>query len=145
VPEGAPTERVLIALGSNVGQRAAHLAAARTAIAGLPETRIVAASRVEETAAFGVGPQGPYLNQMLVVATRLEPLVLLRALQRIERVGGRLRARRWGARTIDLDIVRYGSRHLRVPELTLPHPGVSTRDFWQREERELARVTDGAA
>lgn len=137
--------QVLIALGSNVGQREAHLTAARSAIALLPATRIVAASRVEETAPFGLGAQGPYLNQMLLVATTLQPLVLMRALQRVEREHGRVRTRRWGARTIDLDIVRFGNRAIRTPALTVPHPGLATRDFWQREASELARISASAA
>ena len=130
-------ERVFVALGSNVGDRAAYLARARAAVAALPVTRLLAASRVEETAPFGPGAQGPYLNQMLVVATRLTPHALLRALQAIERTLGRLRSRRWGARTIDLDIVRFGSRTLHSRELSLPHPGIHERDFWQRELAEL--------
>jgi 2-amino-4-hydroxy-6-hydroxymethyldihydropteridine diphosphokinase len=130
-------EQVFVALGSNLGSRAAYLASARVAVAALPATRMLAASRVEETAPFGAGAQGPYLNQMLVVATRLTPHALLRALQAIERSLGRVRGRRWGARTIDLDIVRFGSRALRTRELSLPHPGVQSRGFWQRELAEL--------
>jgi 2-amino-4-hydroxy-6-hydroxymethyldihydropteridine diphosphokinase len=139
------TERVLIALGSNRGNRAIFLAAARTAVSLLPCTRLLAASRVEETAPFGTGAQGPYLNQMLLVATQLPPLALLRALQRIERALGRVRSRRWGARTIDLDIVRFGGHSLRTHDLVLPHPGLRDRGFWQRELRELDGTIQGAA
>jgi 2-amino-4-hydroxy-6-hydroxymethyldihydropteridine diphosphokinase len=134
------TDRVLIALGSNVGARESHLAAARAAISVLPGTRLIAASRVEETPAFGAGAQAPYLNQMVAVTTRLGPHALLRELQRVERRLGRIRTRRWGARTIDLDIVRYGDRVLRTPGLVLPHPGAARRDFWHREERELVAM-----
>ena len=134
------TERALIALGSNVGARESHLAVARAAISVLPATRLIAASRVEETPPFGTGAQRPYLNQMVLVATRLEPLDLLRALQRVERRQGRVRARRWGARIIDLDIVRYGDRVMRTSALVLPHPGLPHREFWHRELRELAAV-----
>jgi 2-amino-4-hydroxy-6-hydroxymethyldihydropteridine diphosphokinase len=134
------TERVFVALGANVGDRAGYLASARAAVATLPATGLLAASRVEETAPFGAGAQGPYLNQMLVLATRLTPHALLRGLQAIERSLGRVRSRRWGARTIDLDIVRFGTRALRSRELVLPHPGVGDRDFWQRELAELERL-----
>jgi 2-amino-4-hydroxy-6-hydroxymethyldihydropteridine diphosphokinase len=130
-------ERVLIALGSNVGDRAGYLGNARTAVSALPLTRMLAASRVEETAPFGPGAQGPYLNQMLLVATQLAPVALLRALQRIEHGLGRVRSRRWGARTIDLDIVRFGERSMCTRELILPHPGLPGREFWQRELQEL--------
>jgi 2-amino-4-hydroxy-6-hydroxymethyldihydropteridine diphosphokinase len=134
------TERVSVALGSNVGDRAGYLARARVAVATLPATRVLAASRVEETAPFGAGAQGAYLNQMLVLATQLTPHLLLRALQRIESSLGRVRSRRWGARTIDLDIVRFGDVTLRSRTLSLPHPGIGARDFWQRELAELASL-----
>ena len=138
------TERVLLALGSNVGGRAAYLASARTAIASLPASRLVAASRVEETAPFGAGAQGPYLNQMLCIATQLAPHALLRSVQRIEQRLGRVRSRRWGARTIDIDIVRFGSTVVHSRQLVLPHRGLDHRDFWQRELAELDALTVAA-
>ena len=64
----------------------------------------------------------------------------LAALHAIERAQGRVRGVRWGARTIDLDLVRYGERRIRTRALTLPHPGIASRDFWQRELAELARA-----
>lgn len=139
------SERALIAVGSNVGNRAAYLSAARAAVASLPATRLLAASRVEETAPFGSGPQGPYLNQMVVVATALAPRALLAQLQRIERTLGRVRSRRWGARTVDLDIVRFGDLALRSADLVLPHPGLPDRAFWRRELAELDALTEHAA
>jgi len=131
------TERAWIALGSNVGNRDGFLASARAAMSRLPATRVLAASRVEETAPFGSAAQGPYLNQMILVATHLSPHTLLREMQRIERSLGRVRSRRWGARTIDLDMVRFGARALVSPILMLPHPGLRRREFWQRELAEL--------
>lgn len=139
------TERVFVAFGSNVGDRAGYLASARTALATLPATRLLAASRVEETAPFGAGAQGAYLNQMVVVATVLTPHALLRALQAIERSLGRVRSRRWGARTIDLDIVRFGDRTLHSRALALPHPGLRDRHFWQRELAELESLLERQA
>lgn len=139
------TERAFVALGSNVGNRDGFLAGARCALALIPTTRLLASSRVEETAPFGAGAQGPYLNQMLLIATGLSPESLLRALQRIERTLGRVRSRRWGARTIDLDIVRFGHIERRLPSLTLPHPGLQERDFWRRELAELESLPGVAA
>lgn len=139
------TERVYVAVGSNIGDRAGYLARARAAVSTLPATRMLASSRVEETAPFGAGPQGAYLNQMLVLATQLAPHLLLRMLQRMERSLGRVRSRRWGARTIDLDIVRFGDLTLRSRTLTLPHPGIRDRDFWQRELAELESLLEGRA
>jgi 2-amino-4-hydroxy-6-hydroxymethyldihydropteridine diphosphokinase len=131
-------ELVYVALGSNLGDRAAHLAAARAGLAALRETRLVAASSIEETAPLGGMAQPPYLNQMVLLETGLDPHRLLAECQRIEREQGRVRAERWGARTLDLDIVRFGSRHIEAPDLTVPHPALPHRDFWQRELQELS-------
>jgi 2-amino-4-hydroxy-6-hydroxymethyldihydropteridine diphosphokinase len=131
------TERVFVALGSNVGDRAAHLAHARERLAGLPGTRLVAVSRVEETAPLGAVPQGPYLNQMVLLETTLTPQALLAACRTIEVERGRERRERWGPRTLDLDIVRFGERTVREAGLTIPHPELPRRDFWLREIVEL--------
>jgi 2-amino-4-hydroxy-6-hydroxymethyldihydropteridine diphosphokinase len=133
----AAAERAFVALGSNLGDREEHLAAARAALAALPRTRLVAASRVEETAPLGGMDQPAYLNQMVALETRLEPRALLAACQAIEHSRGRVRSERWGARTLDLDIVRYGDRRVDEPDLIIPHPGLPHRDFWQRELAEL--------
>jgi 2-amino-4-hydroxy-6-hydroxymethyldihydropteridine diphosphokinase len=126
-----------IALGSNLGDRAAYLARARSALAALPDTRVVGESDVEETAPIGPPGQGPYLNQMVAIETMLTPTDLLARLLDIERANGRHRAERWGARTLDLDIVRYGDRAIAEPGLTIPHPELPHRDFWQRELAQL--------
>jgi 2-amino-4-hydroxy-6-hydroxymethyldihydropteridine diphosphokinase len=126
-----------VALGSNLGDRQGYLRAAREAIASLPQTRLIAASSIEETAPLGGMQQPPYLNQMVVLETRLEPRALLEALQEIERQQGRRREERWGSRTLDLDIVRFGDRQLHDRDLIIPHPELSNRDFWRRELAEL--------
>ena len=144
-------EIACIALGSNMGDRAAYLARARAAIAGLPGTRVVAESEVEETEPIiavgrwplAVGarePRDTYLNQMLAVETTLEPEQLLAELQAIELASGRVRGERWAPRTLDLDIVRYGNRRIATATLTVPHPELPNRDFWQRQ---LAQVESG--
>ena len=126
-----------IALGSNLGDRQAYLARAREAIAAIPETRIVGESTVEETEAIGPVEQGPYLNQMLAVETSLAPRDLLSALQAIEAREGRVRAERWGPRTLDLDIVRFERQTIDEPAIRVPHPELANREFWQRELDEL--------
>jgi 2-amino-4-hydroxy-6-hydroxymethyldihydropteridine diphosphokinase len=133
----AARERAYVALGSNLGDRAGHLAAARAALAALPRTRLVAESSVEETAPLGGMEQPAYLNQMVLLETALDPRALLAACQAIERSRGRVRGERWGARTLDLDIVRYGHRRIAEPDLIIPHPELSNRDFWIRELAEL--------
>jgi 2-amino-4-hydroxy-6-hydroxymethyldihydropteridine diphosphokinase len=134
----AHAEQVYVALGSNLGDRAAHLAHARRRLAALPQTRLVASSQVEETAPLGPVAQGPFLNQMVLVETTLEPAELLAHLHAIEAERGRERRVRWGPRTLDLDIVRFGSRTVHEPGLVIPHPEFGARDFWQRELAELA-------
>ena len=130
-------ERVYVALGSNVGEREAHLAHARARLAGLPGTRLVAVSTVEQTGPLGPIPQPSYLNQMALIETTLAPADLLRQLHAIELERGRERTVRWGPRTLDLDIVRFGDREERSPTLVIPHPELSNRDFWRREIAEL--------
>jgi 2-amino-4-hydroxy-6-hydroxymethyldihydropteridine diphosphokinase len=108
----------------------------------MPDTRIVRESSVEETEAIGPIAQGPYLNQMVAIETRLDPHELLVALQRIEQRAGRVRAERWGPRTLDLDIVLIEGKQVDDDTLTIPHPELSNRDFWQRELDEV-RTVDG--
>ena len=139
------TRRADVALGSNLGNRAGWLAGARAALSLLPSTRLVAASSVEETPPFGPAAQGPYLNQMVSLRTALPPFALLKGLQAIESRLGRVRRERWGPRIIDLDLVRYEGAVQHSAALTLPHPGLPHRDFWQRELRELDRLLSGAA
>ena len=131
--------RAYIALGSNLGDRAANLALARAGLAQLPATRVIRASAVEETEPLGVREQPAYLNQMVLVETELSPRELLAACQGIERRAGRVRAvaDRWASRTLDLDIVRFGLRQVREPGLTIPHPALPERAFWQREIAEI--------
>jgi len=130
-------ERVFVALGSNLGEREAHLAHARARLAGLPHTHLVAASAIEETAPLGPVAQSPFLNQMVLLLTGLEPAELLVHCLAIESERGRERHERWGPRTLDLDIVRFGVRTVQEPGLVIPHPELPRREFWQRELAEL--------
>jgi 2-amino-4-hydroxy-6-hydroxymethyldihydropteridine diphosphokinase len=134
------SDLVYIALGSNIGDRATILAHARTAIGSLKGTRIVGESAVEETAPLGSIPQGAYLNQMIAVETELAPRTLFTALQRIERAAGRVRTVRWGPRTLDLDIVMIEDKEFVDDVLTIPHPELGNRDFWQRELQEIRGI-----
>ncbi|HSE67765.1 MAG TPA: 2-amino-4-hydroxy-6-hydroxymethyldihydropteridine diphosphokinase [Gemmatimonadales bacterium] len=130
-------ERVYVALGSNMGDRDGYLAKAREALAKLPLTTVLAESKVEETEPMGPVPQGKFLNQMILVETGLDPGRFLKLLHKIEDENGRERTVRWGPRTLDLDIVRYGTRRLRDPDLRIPHPELPNRDWWQREMEEV--------
>lgn len=126
-----------VALGSNLGDRHAHLRAARWALSRLPGTRLVRATAIEETAPLGGLEQPAYLNQMVRLVTTLTPLQLLDRLLAIETAQGRRRDGRWSSRTLDLDIVQFSGVVLQDPRLTLPHPGLAARDFWRRELAEL--------
>jgi 2-amino-4-hydroxy-6-hydroxymethyldihydropteridine diphosphokinase len=130
-------EFAFVALGSNLGDRAAHLAFARERLAALPGTALVAASAIEETEPFGAVPQGPYLNQMVLLSTALAPRALFQACAGIERAAGRVRTVRWGPRTLDLDLVRYDDQTITEADLVVPHPELPRRAFWQRELTEL--------
>ena len=131
-----------VALGSNLGQREGFLAQARRSIAGLPHTRLLGETIAEETAPIGPVQQGPFLNQMIAIETELSPQQLLRELMRIENEAGRVRAERWGPRTLDLDIVMFERQSANEANLKVPHPELSNRPFWLRELTELrsARV-----
>lgn len=132
-----------IALGSNLGDRDAHLSFARDRIAALPRSRLLALSAVEETPPLGGRAQPPYLNQMAAIATDLAPRELLAALHAIETARGRTREARWASRTLDLDVVAYDGVESDDPDLTLPHPGLTTRDFWQRQLDEVRSRLEG--
>lgn len=132
-------EKVFIALGSNVGDRSAHLQFASEAIAAIPGCEVVGSSSISETEALTMDgePQENYLNQMLMITTSLEPLQLLHELQRIEIEGGRKRTGRWAPRTLDLDIVLFGDRRITSDILVVPHPELNNREFWRSELLEL--------
>ncbi|HLV25060.1 MAG TPA: 2-amino-4-hydroxy-6-hydroxymethyldihydropteridine diphosphokinase [Gemmatimonadales bacterium] len=137
----SPSEVAYLALGSNLGDRHEHLAAARDAIRRLPQSRVLAESPVEETAPVGVLEQPAFLNQMIALETSLEPLELLDALQSIENSRGRERTIRWGPRTLDIDIVLFDRQSVNLPRLRVPHPQLAHRPFWQRELALLGRKT----
>jgi len=137
------TDVAYIALGSNLGNRELALARARAAIAAIRDTRLIAATEVEETDPIGPIAQGKYLNQMVAVSTTLPPRTLLAALHRIERAAGRVRATRWGPRTLDLDIVMIEGKEYTDDSLVIPHPELPNRDFWQRELTHLRGAANG--
>jgi len=130
-PGDAADTTVALALGSNLGDRNAHLDAAIAAIRALPSTRIVAVSRWIETDPVGPGVQGKYLNGAALIRTALSPQALLKELHRIEQSRGRVRSRsqRWEARTLDIDILTFGDLVLHEPNLTIPHPRLHERRF----------------
>lgn len=122
-------ERAHLALGSNLGDRLAHL---RSAVAGLAATDgvvVEAVSRVYETAPMGGPAQGRYLNAVVAVATDLTPAQLLAVARRLEDEAGRVRTERFGPRTLDVDVLLVGDERVATPELTVPHPRMWERGF----------------
>lgn len=121
--------RAWIALGSNLDDPPARLESALAAIDGLPRTRRALTSPFYRTAPVGVTGQPDFCNAVTAVDTGLAPLALLEALQAIEAAHGRRRARRWGPRPLDLDILLYGDRRIDEPRLRVPHPRLHERAF----------------
>ncbi|MEN9325315.1 MAG: hypothetical protein RL414_1069 [Actinomycetota bacterium] len=119
--------KVVIALGSNLGDRRENLNTAITALQ--PFVHHMAVSSFHETDPVG-GPEQPdYLNAVLVGETHLNPEELLQVMQEIENQAGRTREIRWGARTLDLDLIVAGDVIQEDPFLTLPHPRAHERGF----------------
>ena len=129
-----------VALGSNLGDRDAHLAFAVRRLETLPGTSVVARSTVYESAPVGPGSQPDYLNAVVALETRLAPDLLLEGLHGIEAAAGRVRAGapRWGPRPLDLDLLLYSDRCVETEDLTLPHPRLHERGFVLAPLRELA-------
>lgn len=121
--------RALVALGGNLGDVAAILAAARRALADLPESRLLAASALYRSKAVGPGAQPDYLNGVVVLETALAAADLLQRLHAIEAGFGRVRQQRWGARTLDLDLLACGALCCNDATLQLPHPRLAARPF----------------
>ncbi len=123
----------VIAMGSNLGDRRATLLAATRELADADGVELTAVSPVIETAALrpaGVDPDAPaYLNAVVLVRTGLAPDALLELLHTIEQTHGRVRAERWGDRTLDLDIIDFAGISSQTERLTLPHPRAFERAF----------------
>ncbi|MEU8758484.1 2-amino-4-hydroxy-6-hydroxymethyldihydropteridine diphosphokinase [Streptomyces sp. NPDC048659] len=127
----------VLALGANLGNRLETLQGAVDALEDTPGLRVKAVSRVYETEPWGVEPgsQPSYFNAVILVKTTLPPSSLLERAHAVEEAFHRVREERWGARTIDVDIVTYADVVSDDPELTLPHPRAHQRAFvlapWQ--------------
>lgn len=120
--------RVLLGLGSNLGDAAATFAAA---VARLEQggMRVVARSFSYRTPPWGPVPQPDFINLCLLVETDLVPHALLAATRAIESDLGRKRSLRWGPRTIDIDILAYDDAQIADPDLQIPHPRLTERAF----------------
>ena len=120
--------RAVLSVGSNLGDRLAHLQGALDSLAAAG-IDIVAVSGVYETAPVGGPDQEDFLNAVTIVETTLSPHELLSACQRVEAEHDRVREVRWGPRTLDVDVIAYADVILDDPALTLPHPRAHERAF----------------
>lgn len=120
-----------IGLGGNLGEVAATLRAATDALADLRETRLLRASRLYRTPAWGLEQQPDFINGVVALETGLTPRELLDALLDVEREFGRERddGLRWGPRSLDLDLLLHGDAVVEQPGLRLPHPHLHERAF----------------
>ncbi len=128
-PPGVLPRSVLVALGSNLGDRAGNLRRGLELLAREPGVEVVRVSEVLETEPVGGPSQGPYLNTAAEVVTTLGPRDLLAAIHRTEAALGRVRTVRDGPRTLDLDILLFADEVVREPGLEIPHPRMLERSF----------------
>jgi 2-amino-4-hydroxy-6-hydroxymethyldihydropteridine diphosphokinase len=145
--------RVVLALGSNVGDKAASLRRALRAIAAEQGIELTAVSRLYRTAPWGKTDQDWFVNACALARTKLAPEALLERVKRLEVELGREPTERWGPRVIDIDLIAYDGITLKAERLTLPHPELFNRAFVLVPLAELApdlviagvRVGDAAA
>lgn len=127
------SERAILALGGNLGDRKATIKAAIKDIKALEGVEVISKSPLYES--FAATEDGPdetaprYLNGVIEVETTLKPGDLLTAVRKIETAHGRVRLERWGSRTLDIDIITYGTLIKDGKRLTIPHPRAYQRAF----------------
>jgi 2-amino-4-hydroxy-6-hydroxymethyldihydropteridine diphosphokinase len=118
-----------VGVGSNLGDSAARVRAAFESLAALPSTKLIARSRLYRTRPFGPVQQGDFINAVAGLLTQLSAQEMLTGIRDIEAKAGRVRAERWGPRTLDLDLLVFGVQRIDTAELVVPHPGIAERGF----------------
>lgn len=125
-PEGA---KAYVGLGSNLNDPETRLKQAFDALDRIPRTRCLERSRIYQSRPVGPPDQPDYLNAVALLSTQLDAHRLLAELQHIERVQGRVRDRRWGPRTLDLDLLLFADLVIETPDLVVPHAAMHQRLF----------------
>jgi len=120
---------LMVGIGSNLGDRQTHLTDGLAGLLAVPRIELHAVSSVYATAPFGYTDQPAFLNAVFAVHTGLSPQDLLRAMQHIENSHHRQRRIHWGPRTLDLDLLLYGTCRIDTGDLLLPHPHMTARAF----------------
>ena len=133
---------VVLGLGSNVGTRSRNLSAARRRLRE-KGVRIERHSQVIETEPWGVSDQPRFLNQVVEGEWNGSPRQLLGVAKAVEREGGRAETKRWGPRTVDVDILFFGDQKVDEPDLVIPHPRIKERPFVLQSLDELRISPDG--
>lgn len=118
-----------LGLGSNLKAPTRQLHQAFRLLRCLPQTSIKKKSQIIYCPASGVRGQPLYANAVIMISTKLHPHLLLKKCQDIEQKQGRIRKKRWGARTLDIDLLLYGHHQINTKKLTLPHPRLTQRVF----------------
>ena len=121
--------RAYVGLGSNLEQPVTQVRQAIQELANLPDSRFIVASRLYRSAPMGPQDQPDYINAVAAIDTGLAPESLLDQLQSLEQAHRRIRERRWGPRTLDLDLLLYADRTIATDRLIVPHPGIAERSF----------------
>jgi 2-amino-4-hydroxy-6-hydroxymethyldihydropteridine diphosphokinase len=121
--------KVLIGVGSNLGDREFLIRKAIEALRDLPHTIVARVSSLYDTDPVGDVEQPAFLNAVVWIETELEPRELLWQMLLIEKRMGRVRTQRWGPRPIDLDLLFYAKRIIDEPDLQVPHPEAERRAF----------------
>ncbi len=127
-PDGTPTV-IYIGLGSNLDNPLAQVSKASGVLKAHPAMDSVVVSPWYRSDPVGPGPQPDYINGVVKATCKLQPESLLDLLQQIENSQYRERTVRWGARTLDLDILLYGERIIHTDRLQIPHPRLCQRNF----------------
>ncbi|WP_416138996.1 2-amino-4-hydroxy-6-hydroxymethyldihydropteridine diphosphokinase [Halomonas sp. HK25] len=123
------SHRAWVGLGSNLDDPRRHIEQAFEELDRLPLTRRLSASRCYASRPLGPQDQPDFINAVALLETRLSPLALLDQLQALEQRHRRIRARRWGPRTLDLDLLLFDDSVLALPRLVVPHPELTHRAF----------------
>jgi 2-amino-4-hydroxy-6-hydroxymethyldihydropteridine diphosphokinase len=139
----AHPRRAYVGLGSNLDDPAGQVRRALAALAELPDTRLAARSRLYRNPPMGPQDQPDYVNAVCALDTALAAATLLEALHGVERAHGRVRdGRRWGPRTLDLDLLVYDTAEIATPGLQVPHPDIAERAFVLVPLAEIAPALD---
>jgi len=129
-----------LALGSNLKSPERQIRLAIQQLRQLSKTRVISIAPLYINPAIGRRAQPIFCNTVLKILTTLKPIELLDACQLIEKSQERVRRVRWGARTIDIDILYFGHRQIQTPRLTIPHPFIHERDFVSIPLKQLSKI-----